>query len=577
MKSQEPSYSHGTSSWALYGATIGQHFDQMVKDHPDNDALISLKQNIRLSYAQLQEAADVFSLGLIKLGIEKGDRVGIWSPNNAEWVITQLGAAKCGAILVNINPAYKTGELAYALKQAGVKLLVTAQQHKDSNYLEMLQELKATEPQAYPQIVVVLGTVDNLYRTKYGIGDIHAAEAGFGSNMCITFDVVTALGKREPIEKLQRVGDSLQFDDAVNIQYTSGTTGFPKGVTLSHHNLVNNAYAAGVSMGLSPSSRFCVPMPFYHCGGMVTGVIMSLMHGSAVIIPGPSYEAGDVLEAIEKERCTHLSGVPTMFIGELEHPEFAKFDLSSLRGGFMAGAPCPVELMKQVSSKLHMQEEIIIYGLTEASPAITTTIAADSLLVRTTTVGKALPYVEIKVVDPNTGVIVPRGEQGEICTRGYLVMLGYWNNEEATKQCINNAGWLSTGDLGHMTEDGYINITGRKKDMIIRGGENIYPREIEEVLHTHPSIAQAYIFGVPDLKFGEEVCAWVQLKEGTVLSDGEFKAWLKERVAHFKIPRHVSFVTAFPMTVTGKIQKFRMREAMIEQLGLTAAASITTA
>jgi fatty-acyl-CoA synthase len=563
------SYDHGISTEPLVGSTLGKFFDEIVASRKDAEALISVQQNIRMTYAQLLERVNLFACGLLRLGIERGDRVGIWSTNNAEWIVTQLAAAKVGAILVNINPGYRTSELEYVLSQSGVKLLVVIPKHRTSDYLKMLEELAPTffvagdeKPSAkLPNLeqIVVIG--------------VHSKLPG----RLLSFDQVTAMGSELPAAKLVEREGMLQFDDPVNIQYTSGTTGLPKGVTLSHHNLLNNALLAAQAMGLGPTSRFCVPMPFYHCGGMISSSLATLAVGGAVVVPSPFYDDTAVLQAVQAEKCTHISGVPTMFIGELEHPEFDSFDVSSLRGGFMAGAPCPVQLMRRVAERMKMEEIVILYGLTEASPLMTATTSNDSLEIRSTTVGKVIPGIELKVVDPLTGEVLPRGTQGEICSRGHGVMLGYWNNPQATADAIDKNGWLHSGDLGVMNAEGFINITGRKKDMIIRGGENIYPREIEEVLHEHASIAQAQVFGIPDARLGEDVAAWVMVKQSATLEPEEVREWLKERIGYFKVPRHVKVVTEFPMTVTGKCQKFVMREQMIKELGLEVSSQVQTA
>ena len=564
------SYDHGTGSERLIGRTLGCHFDLVVAQDRGREALVSCHQRVRLTYAQLGERVDLFARGLLKLGIEAGDRVGIWSANNIEWVITQLATAKIGAILVNINPAYRTSELEYALRQSGVQLLVLTSGFKGGEYLAMIHELapelihrELKNPAPRLPDLRSLVVIDASHRKLEG-------EA-------INFEAVESLGVEVPPSLLEQRSQCLQFDDPINIQYTSGTTGFPKGVTLSHHNLLNNSLCAAQAMGISPSSRFCVPMPFYHCGGMVLCTLATLLSGGTLVIPSASFDAETVLDAIDRERCTHLAGVPTMFIAELEHPRLSEFDLSSLSGGFMAGAPCPVQLMRQVADRLNARNIVIIYGQTEASPVITTTTTNDSLELRATTVGRVIPHLELKVVDPVNGQVVPLGSQGEICARGYAVMLGYWQNPAATKESIDPAGWLHTGDLGTVNADGYVNITGRKKDMIIRGGENIYPREVEEVLHGHPAVAQAQVFGVPDDRLGEEVALWLQLKQDAATDPEEIRAWLRARVAHFKVPRYVKIVTEYPMTVTGKVQKFAMREEMIRELGLEALAKIQTA
>lgn len=561
------SYDHGISIEPLVGETLGNYFDNIVAQRQDADALVSVQQNIRYSYKQLKNRIDLCARGFLSLGIERGDRIGIWSTNNAEWIVTQLAAAKVGAILVNINPGYRTPELEYVLGQSGVKLLVVIPKHRSSNYLEMLEELAPT--------FFVAGDKSKCAKLPNLENIVVIGAHGKLAGRLLNFDQVTAMGAELQPEVLADRGEQLQFDDPVNIQYTSGTTGLPKGVTLSHHNLLNNGLLAARAMNLGPDSRFCVPMPFYHCGGMISSALATISVGGAVIIPSPFYDDTAVLNAVQAEKCTHISGVPTMFIGELEHPEFASFDVSTLKGGFMAGAPCPVQLMRDVASRMKMEEIVILYGLTEASPLMTATTSNDSLEIRATTVGRVIPGIELKIVDAQTGEVVPRGVQGEICSRGHGVMLGYWNNPQATADAIDKNGWLHSGDLGVMNAQGFINITGRKKDMIIRGGENIYPREIEEVLHEHKSIAQAQVFGVPDARLGEDVATWIMLKQNETLSADEVREWLKERVAYFKVPKHVKIVTEFPMTVTGKCQKFVMRDLMAKELGLEA--SVPTA
>ena len=556
------SYDHGISSEPLIGDTLGNYFEKIVAERQHADALVSVQQNIRYSYIQLLERINLCASGFLRLGIERGDRVGIWSTNNAEWIVTQLAAAKVGAILVNINPGYRTSELEYVLGQSGVKLLVVIPKHRTSNYLEMLEELAPT--------FFVAGDKSPCDKLPNLQNIIVIGAHGKLPGRLLSFDQVTAMGSELEASALKEREKQLQFDDPVNIQYTSGTTGLPKGVTLSHHNLLNNGLLAARAMNLGPDSRFCVPMPFYHCGGMISSALATISVGGAVVIPSPFYDDTAVLTAVQQEQCTHLSGVPTMFIGELHHPEFDSFDVTSLQGGFMAGAPCPVQLMRDVANRMKMQQIVILYGLTEASPLMTATTCNDSLEIRATTVGRVIPGIELKIVDAQTGEVVPRGVQGEICSRGHGVMLGYWNNPQATAEAIDKSGWLHSGDLGVMNADGFINITGRKKDMIIRGGENIYPREIEEVLHEHKGIAQAQVFGVPDARLGEEVSAWIMVKQGEALTPDEVREWLKERVAYFKVPKYVKLVNEFPMTVTGKCQKFVMRDMMAKELGLEA-------
>jgi len=545
--------------------------------NPNHPCVVSVLEEANLTYSEFVASTRKLARALLARGIERGDRVGIWSTNNWRWLAVLYAVSRVGAILVNVNPAYRVPELEYVLNQSGVKLLFTIPRNRSSNYLDMLEELnprlfaqgsavKSSRVPSLQDLVVLPGSdADGLAHEFKARGDLFSIETFLALESTVND---TELSERE---------NSVQFDDPVNIQYTSGTTGFPKGVTLSHHNLLNNGLFAARAMALSPETRFCIPMPFYHCGGMVSSALATFSIGGTVIIPGPYFEEMTVMKAVSAERATHISGVPTMFIGQLEHPQFKEFDYTSLKGGFMAGAPCPVQLMRRVASEMHVPEVVILYGLTEVSPLMTATTIHDSMETRATTVGRAIAGVEVKVIDPETGRVVPRGEQGEICCRGHGIMLGYYKNDEATNECIDVAGWLHSGDLGVMNSEGYLHITGRKKDMIIRGGENIYPREIEEVLHHHPQISQAQVFGVPDEKLGEEVCVWLMLRAGESLDTKELNEWMKERLAHFKIPRNIKVVSEFPMTVTGKIQKFAMRDAMVKELGLDRAAAIETA
>ncbi len=484
---------------------------------------------------------DVFARGLMARGIAKGDRVGIWAPNCAEWTITQYATAKIGAILVNVNPAYRTHELAYALNQSGVTLLISATEFKTSDYRAMIDEVRKDCPALSD--VVYIGTPD-------------------------WDEVVAGAASVTPAELAERLV-SLSFDDPINIQYTSGTTGFPKGATLSHHNILNNGFFVTETIGFGPEDRLCIPVPFYHCFGMVMGNLGCTTHGACMVIPGPAFDPAATLRAVQDERCTGVYGVPTMFIAELEHPDFASYDLASLRTGIMAGSPCPIEVMKRCIADMNMSEVAICYGMTETSPVSTQTRMDDDLDRRTATVGRVLPHVEVKIVDPVSGLVVPRGEPGELCTRGYSVMLGYWNEQGLTAEAIDAARWMHTGDLAVMREDGYVEIVGRIKDMVIRGGENIYPREIEEFLHTHPDITDVQVIGVPDQKYGEELCAWIKLREGAAALDADgVREFATGRLAHYKIPRYVLVVDEFPMTVTGKIRKVEMREKTVELLGL---------
>ena len=543
------SYANGPSTQPLLGETIGKNLERTAARAPDNLALVSRHQNRRYTYAEFDAAVDEVARGLLGLGLEVGDRIGIWSPNCYEWVLVQYATAKAGVILVNINPAYRTSELAYVLNQSGCRMLVAAQAFKTSNYEAMIEEVRRDLPAL--EKVILLGTDG--------------------------WDSLVAGAASVPDEALRERMAGLQFDDAINIQYTSGTTGFPKGATLSHHNILNNGYFIGEACRYTEADSVCIPVPFYHCFGMVLGNLACTTHGAAIVIPEAGFEPGATLEAVAAERCTSLYGVPTMFIAELEHPDFEKYDLSSLRTGIMAGSPCPVEVMKQVVSRMHMDEVTIAYGMTETSPASTQTVPEDSLEHRVSTVGRVHPHVEVKIIDPETGRVVERGVPGELCTRGYSVMTGYWNDPERTAEAIDPAGWMHTGDLATMDPDGYVNIVGRIKDMIIRGGENIYPREIEEFLYTHPDVSDVQVIGVPDVKYGEELMAWVKVREGAALTESDLKEFCKGKIAHYKVPRYIKFTDEFPMTVTGKIQKFKMREQAVTELGLEAAAGMNTA
>ncbi|MCW3012042.1 MAG: AMP-binding protein [Solirubrobacterales bacterium] len=541
------SYAHGMSDVGLLGDTIGANLDRTVRRWPQRPALVSRHQDLRWTWADLAGRIDRLAAGLLDAGIEKGDRVGIWAPNCAEWVLVQYATAKIGAILVNVNPAYRTHELGYVLRQSGVKLLISALEFKTSDYRSMVGEVRRECPAL--ERVVFLDTSE--------------------------WDLLAA-GDPEP-EALDRRAATLSCDDPINIQYTSGTTGFPKGATLSHHNILNNGFLVGELLGYTEEDRVCIPVPFYHCFGMVMGNLACTSHGACMVIPAPSFEPEATLKAVSAERCTSLYGVPTMFIAELEHPHFAEFDLSSLRTGIMAGSPCPIEVMTRVVSEMHMEEVSICYGMTETSPVSTQTRCDDPLERRVATVGRPGPHIEIKVVDPVNGLTVARGESGELCTRGYSVMLGYWGDPERTAEAVDRAGWMHTGDLATMDDAGYCKIVGRIKDMVIRGGENVYPREIEEFLYGHPCVADVQVIGVPDERYGEELCAWVRLRDGAAATDDELREFCRGKLAHFKIPRYVLFVDDFPMTVTGKIQKFKMREDSIERLGLQQAALTETA
>jgi fatty-acyl-CoA synthase len=542
------SYLHGPSLTPLLGDTIGANLRRTVERFPEREALVVRAQGYRATYRELWDETTVLARALLASGVRKGDRVGIWSPNRFEWVITQFASARIGAILVNINPAYKTSELQYALTQSGVSLLLHAAAFRSSDYTAMIHEVHGRCPNLREAIVIDTGWRD-LRRREGGASD-------------------TELAERE---------SSLQFDDPINIQYTSGTTGFPKGATLSHHNILNNGYFVGEMIKYSEVDRVCIPVPFYHCFGMVMGNLACSSHGACMVIPSPAFDPLATLETVAAERCTSLYGVPTMFIAQLSHPRFAEFDLSSLRTGIMAGSPCPVEVMKQVQSSMHISEVTICYGMTETSPVSTQSSWDDPLERRVSTVGRVHPHVEIKIVDSGTGAVVPRGVAGELCTRGYSVMLGYWGNEEATREAIDAAGWMHTGDVATIDDDGYVNIVGRIKDMIIRGGENVYPREVEEYLYTHPAVLDVQVIGVPSERYGEEVMAWVKRRPGATETADDFAAFCRGRIATFKIPTYWKFVDEFPTTVTGKVQKFKMRELAVSELGLQAAHSQRTA
>ncbi|WAG81402.1 AMP-binding protein [Metapseudomonas furukawaii] len=550
------SYTRGRQDKALLAMTIGAAFDATVAKFSEREALVVRHQNLRYSWRELAEAVDRQARALLALGLQSGDRLGIWAPNCAEWCITQFASAKIGAVLVNINPAYRSSELEYALKQSGCRWVICADAFKTSDYHAMLQglvpELANAEPgtlasEKLPELRGVVSLADN-------------PPAGF-----LAWNALQGRAAEVSAEQLAERQALLQFDDPINIQYTSGTTGFPKGATLSHYNILNNGYMVGESLGLTEHDRLVIPVPLYHCFGMVMGNLGCMTHGSTMIYPGDAFDPLTTLRAVAEEKATALYGVPTMFIAELDHPQRGEFDLSSLRTGIMAGATCPIEVMRRVIKEMHMSEVQIAYGMTETSPVSLQTGPEDELELRVTTVGRTQPHLESKIVDAE-GRIVPRGTIGELCTRGYSVMLGYWNNPQATAEAIDAGRWMHTGDLASMDENGYVCIVGRSKDMIIRGGENIYPRELEEFFFTHPAVADVQVIGIPCSKYGEEIVAWVKFHPGHSATEEELKAWAKERIAHFKVPRHFRFVDAFPMTVTGKIQKFRMREISIEEL-----------
>ena len=545
----QSSYSHGTSATALLGETIGDNLRRVAGQFGGSEIVVDVPTGRRWTYRQFDADSDALARGLLAAGIGTRDRVGIWAPNCAEWVLSQFATAKIGAILVNINPAYRSHELSYVLRQAGVRLLVSAERFKTSDYRAMIDEVR--------------GDLPGLERVIY----LGAPE----------WDELLAAGARDDGGALARREAELAFDDPINIQYTSGTTGFPKGATLSHHNILNNGFFIGEMCRYTEQDRVCIPVPFYHCFGMVLGNLAAVTHGACIVIPAPGFEPAATLRAVQDERCTSLYGVPTMFIAELALPDFASYELSTLRTGIMAGSPCPVEVRKRVMSEMHMSEVTIAYGMTETSPVSCQTRPDDDTERRVSTVGRVHPHVEVKIVNPDTGLVLPRGEPGEMCTRGYSVMLGYWDEPEKTAEAIDAGRWMHTGDLAVMDNAGYLNIVGRIKDMVIRGGENVYPREVEEFLYTHPAIEDVQVIGVPDEKYGEELCAWVKVRPGTELTAEDVRAFCAGKIAHYKIPRYVHLTQDFPMTVTGKVQKFKMREASIAELGLEAASQTRTA
>jgi len=562
------SYACGHSVKPLMGETIGGMLNRIAARYPDNEAMVSVHQNIRWTYREFRERADALARGLMALGVERGDRVAIWSMNYAEWTLTQFATAKIGAILVNINPAYRVYEFEYALKQAEVSTLIVQGRFKNSDYVGMFYE-------ACPEAIDArAGRISSekfpFLKNVVFMGDIPY-------NGMFTWDEMIEKGAGISPDELREREESLNFDDAINIQYTSGTTGYPKGVVLTHHGVMNNGYFIGEGMGFTEKDRLCIPVPFYHCFGMVLSNMASVTHGTTMVIPSPVFDAEAVLKTIQNERCTAVNGVPTMFIAELSHPNFARYDYSTLRTGIMAGSPCPIEVMKKVNVLMNMRDIVIVYGQTETSPGVTMTTVDDPLDKRVTTVGKAFPHTEIKIIDPNTKRILPRGEVGEICARGYMSMKCYYNNPSATRATLDANGWVYTGDLGVMDDEGYVKMSGRLKEMVIRGGENIYPREIEEFLHHHPKISDAYVIGVPDEKYGEELMAWVAAKPGMTVTPDEIVLFCTGQIARYKIPKYYKFVTEFPMSVTGKIQKFKMQQMAIEELGLEADSKIETA
>ncbi len=541
------SYTHGLFEEPLLGETIGENLDRTVQRHPDVEALVSCHQGIRYTYAELAEATDRLAVSMLEAGLGKGDRVGIWSPNRAEWALVQYATAKIGVILVNINPAYRPTELEYALGQSGCRWLIAAPGCKGSDFVAMTEEVR-------PRL-------SSLERTIFFDSEQWDELAGNGG----------------PLDRVRAARSELDFDEPINIQYTSGTTGFPKGATLTHHNILNNGYFIAELLGYTEQDRVCIPVPLYHCFGMVIGNLGATTHGACMVYPAETFDPEATLSACSNERCTSLYGVPTMFIAELGHERFDEFDLSSLRTGMMAGSPCPTEVMKRVNSEMGIAEISIGFGMTETSPVTTFVRRDDSLEHRCGTVGQVMPHAEIKIVDPDTGRTVPRGAAGEFCARGYMVMRGYWEDPERTSDAIDSGRWMHTGDLATLDDRDYVRVVGRIKDMVIRGGENVYPREIEEFLYTHPAIADVQIVGVPDERYGEELMAWVVVRSGGALSAEELREFCRGRIAHFKVPRYVKFVDSFPMTVTGKVQKYKMREIAIEELGLREAAAVATA
>ena len=542
------SYAHGASETPLIGVPFGEYFRRIVKKHGDNEALVVVSQNYRATYKQLWDEVDAVAKSLIAYGIERGDRVGIWAPNRYEWVLVQIATARVGAIMVNINPGYRYADMKYAVEQSGIKLLIASSGFRKTSYIEMIDQLRADG--SCPESVVVM---ENDWRTFIGKG-------------CAITD--QAIEERE---------NTLQFDDPINIQYTSGTTGHPKGATLSHHNVLNNGFFIGERLEYTPKDRICIPVPFYHCFGMVLANMAAITHGATMVVPGEFFDPDTVMQTVQNEKCTSLYGVPTMFIAELEHPNFSKYDFSSLRTGIMAGSPCPIDTMQKVLTLMNMRDVQVCYGMTETSPVSTQTNASDPTDKRVGSVGTVHPHVEIKIINPATNEIVRRGEEGEICTRGYSVMLGYWNSPEDTAKVIDQNRWMHTGDVGVMDDNGYVKIVGRIKDIIIRGGENISPREVEEFLIVHPNVIDAQVIGVPSERYGEEVCAWIIPREGSNITPEELVAYCKGNMATYKIPKYWKFVSEFPMTVTGKIRKVDMRKISTQELGLQKVSEIKTA
>jgi fatty-acyl-CoA synthase len=558
MKQLNSSIDRGSQELPLIEQTIGRFFDEMVERVADNDALVSRHQQIRLSYRQLQSQARQLASAMLKIGLQPGDRIGIWSHNNAEWLLTQLATAYAGVVLVNINPAYRVSELEYALNNVGCKALISMTSFKSSDYLDMIRTLApelehAAAGSLQAARLPTLKTVIQLGRDA-------------APGMLRFADFIASGDPSDP--RLAEIAKQLQAGDPINIQFTSGTTGFPKGATLTHRNILNNGFFIGEAMKLTAQDRLCIPVPLYHCFGMVLGNLACLTHGATIVYPNDGFEPLSVLQAVQEERCTGLHGVPTMFIAELDHPRFAEFDLSTLRTGIMAGSPCPIEVMKRVVRDMHLEQITIAYGMTETSPVSCQSMTDTPLEKRVSTVGQVQPHLQVKIIDPESGAIMPIGNSGELCTHGYSVMHGYWGDAEKTREAIDREGWMHTGDLATMDAEGYVNIVGRMKDMVIRGGENIYPREIEEFLYRHPAIQDVQVVGVPDQKYGEELCAWIILRPGQTADEQAVRDFCQGQIAHYKVPRYIRFVDAFPMTVTGKIQKFKIREAMKDELNL---------
>ena len=562
MNALTASYAKGRTDIPLIEQTIGDFFADMAQRQGSRDALVSRHQGLRYSYAELHAATRQLASALLGLGLVKGDRVGIWSHNNAEWVLMQLATAQVGLVLVNINPAYRTSEVEYALNKVGCKALVSMPQFKTSDYLGMLREL-APELASCAPGQLQAAKLPELRTVVW----IDVAGQGQDEPGMLRFSQLLAQGASGD-ERINTIAATLKNTDPINIQFTSGTTGFPKGATLTHRNILNNGFFIGECMRLTPEDRLCIPVPLYHCFGMVLGNLACFTHGSTIVYPNDGFDPITVLETVQAEKCTGLHGVPTMFIAELDHPRFAEFDLSTLRTGIMAGSPCPIEVMKRVVRDMHLYEITIAYGMTETSPVSCQSDNETPLEKRVATVGKVQPHLEVKIIDPTTGETVAPGVSGELCTRGYSVMHGYWGDEVKTREAIDAEQWMHTGDLATMDAEGYVNIVGRSKDMVIRGGENIYPREVEEFLYRHPQVQDVQVVGVPDVRYGEELCAWVIVKPGQTLSEEDVRDFCKGQIAHYKVPRYIRFVQAFPMTVTGKIQKFKIRDEMIELLDL---------